>query len=272
MKKDLVSEASLSDMGIPELLEGISMPAEMAEKYEKICGVEAEKAALLGISTFEEATNALRARLSPDEDGAKILSVMLDAATMSAKEYAKRGISKEIFFDTMGAFSRFVRERRAGYGDWAFDRWWWTGRQLSLKLFRLGALEYELCEEGGREVSLHIPSGCDLSEEAVDASLCAAEAFLTAHFPAYLGAPFVCTSWLLSPALGPLLPQGSRIAAFRSRFQIEAVYGDESYKGFLFGNSSLAPEDFPERTSLQRAVKAVVLRGENVGSARGILK
>lgn len=265
-------KGSLSDMSPSELLEEIGMPAEMAAKYREIRGVEAEKAALLEISTFEAATNALHSRLSPDDDGAKILSVMIDAATMSAKRYAERGISAEIYFATMGAFSRFVRERRAGYGDWAFDRWWWTGRQLSLKLFRLGALEYEMCEERGREVSVHIPSGCDLSEKSVDASLCAAEAFFGKFFPAYAGARYVCTSWLLTPALGPLLPQGSRIAAFRKRFQIEAVCDDESYKGFLFGNSSLAPEDFPENTSLQRAVKFAVLRGEKFGSARGILK
>ncbi len=266
------TKASLSDMGTAELLDAIAMPAEMAQKYKKISGVEAEKAALLRVSSFEEATNALRARLSPDPDGAKILSVMLDAATMSAKEYAKRGISAEIYVSTMEAFSRFVRERRAGYGDWAFDRWWWTGRQLSLKLFRIGALEYEMCAEDGREVSLHIPSGCDLSAEAVDRSLAAAEAFFRQFFPAFAGVPYVCSSWLLAPALGPLLPPGSRIAAFRERFEIAAAYPDESYKGFLFGNSSLAPEDFPENTTLRRAVKEAVLRGEKLGSARGILK
>ena len=207
------TKASLSDMGTAELLDAIAMPAEMAQKYKKISGVEAEKAALLRVSSFEEATNALRARLSPDPDGAKILSVMLDAATMSAKEYAKRGISAEIYVSTMEAFSRFVRERRAGYGDWAFDRWWWTGRQLSLKLFRIGALEYEMCAEDGREVSLHIPSGCDLSAEAVDRSL--------AVFPRLCGRALclllVAACARARPAASPGLPHRGLPGALRDR-------------------------------------------------------
>lgn len=259
-------------MGASELVEAIGMRAEMAEKLAPVTGVDAELRMLLRPDTFEAGTNALRERLGPDEDGAKILSAMLEAATMSAKEYAARGISPKIYFDTMACFARFVEERFEGYGDCVFDRWWWTGRQTSLKLFRLGALEYEMCEEAGREVSMHIPSHADLSAEAVDASLAEARAFFARYFPAYDGVPYTCSSWMMDPALRSLLSASSRILAFQARFDVVSTWPSEDYKFFIGKRSDLAPAEFPEGTSLQRAVKRHILSGGKLGAGRGVLK
>lgn len=260
-------------MGASELLKAIDMPLEMANKIAPIGGFGTEIGMLLDVDTFEAGAARLHERLAPDEDGAKILSAMIEAATMSAREYAARGIPKEIYFATMECFARFVKERLEGYGDCAFDRWWWTGRQTSLKLFRLGALEYEMCEEAaGREVSIHIPSHADLSAEEVERSLRMAAAFFGKYFPAYGGVPYTCTSWMLHPAFVPLLGPASRIAAFAARFDIENTWETDDFIFFIFKRNDIAPEDFPENTSLQRAVKKIVLNGGRLGIARGRLR
>lgn len=260
--------------GLSSLISRIHMPAEAAEKIPAVEGFAQEAALLHGVATFEEGAEKLHELLAPDGDGFQILSVMLREAAVSEEEYRRRGIPETIFLDTMAAFTRFVEEHRRAYGYYGFDRWWWTGRQISLKLFRVGLLEYELCEtDGKREVSVHIPSGMPLAEGAVDSSLDAARAFMARYFPAYADAPYTCFSWLLAPVLKRLLPADSRILRFAARFDILAEDGErEDYKTFVFGRSDIPPEGFAEDTSLQRAVKRHVLGGGKVGSAYGVLR
>ena len=91
-------------------------------------------------------------------------------------------------------------------------------------------------------------------------------------FPAYAGADIYCDSWLLSPSLKELLPEGSRILAFAARFRLLSADAEaQGYRQWVFKNPSLSPEEFPERTSLQRNMKKFVLAGGKVGSGRGIL-
>lgn len=224
------------------------------EKEEELC------ARLCDPQGYESAYTELSKLLKADRDGFAMLAVMLRAAERSRRMYRERGISEQIYIDTMGCFSRFVREYRECFGRYGFDRGFWTGRQLSLSLFRLGTLEFET--NGG----VHIPSDADLSEEALDASFAMARAF----FP---GVAFCCDSWLLSPALGELLPPSSRINRFRERFEIERVdEKNDGYKFWVFKNQNLSAEEFPEDTSLQRAVKRRVLAGGSIGAAFGYLK
>ena len=89
-----------------------------------------------------------------------MLSYMLTAAFYSLEEYEEKGIPKEIFTDTMKCFSRFTQEHYKSYGYYGFDQGFWTGRQLSLQLFRLGELEFEKTIEENQKiivVSCHLP-------------------------------------------------------------------------------------------------------------------
>lgn len=206
------------------------------------------------------------------ENGDAMLAYMLDAALLSREKYRAAGIPESVFTETFRCFSRFVREHKKDFGEYGFDRYRWTGRMLSLVLFRIGTLEYETTDEGGSEaVFLHIPSDADLSAPSVSRSLAQADEFLRAFAPRYADAPRKCHSWLLAPALGQFLPQGSRIAQFRKRFRIGEVFEDDrSYEGFLFGGAR-AVEDYPEDTSLRRAVKAYLSAGGKLGAACGTL-
>ena len=239
-----------------ETLPLITELPEYAAYAKRLCGED-----------YAAAAEELHGALGEDEGGWKMLSVQLSGALLAREHYKERGISDEIFLDTMGCFNRFVREHYESYGTYGFDRWWWTGRQLSMELFRIGTLEFE---RAGGEIAVHIPSDADLSEEALKRSFADARKFFKEKLN--LSGDFVCTSWLLSPALQQLLPSGSKILGFQQWFTIEGFEDSEEYKVWIFKNGALAPEAFPENTTLQRNAKAFILAGGKIGAGTGRIK
>ena len=98
-----------------------------------------------------------------------ILACSLLCACRAYEEYQKKGISDTVYFETMKCFTRFIDETQKRTGRLAFDRGWWTYRQISMQLFRIGELEYEFVEYEGRPaLSIHIPSDAHFSKELVD--------------------------------------------------------------------------------------------------------
>lgn len=107
--------------------------------------------------TAPDAYQACKALCNPEERGLDLLSLMLRAALMAYDNYQRQGIGDGIFLATMGCFSRFVGEHLASFGTAGFDRGWWTYRQLSMRLFRTGELEYEFCPDE-QTIHLHVLS------------------------------------------------------------------------------------------------------------------
>lgn len=211
----------------------------------------------------------------PGEDplGFKGLTVSLNCALETWDEYRKLGLSEEIFAATMGCFSRFVGEHMESFGTYGFDRQWWTVRQLSCRLFRIGELEYELAEQNGeRIIALHIPSDAKLRDEALRASYDSAKVLIPAVFPDWAEKPMVCHSWLLSPALKEVLPENSRILRFQRSFRITPT-GQETddYRTWVYKCSKLPLEQLQEDTTLQRNLKRYLMAGGKFPDARGIL-
>lgn len=222
---------------------------------------------------WEEGLEALRWELGDDPDGWKELCCMFRCALEAKAEFDRLGLSEEIYTDTMGCFSRFVREHMESYGRYGFDRGFWTVRQVSCRLFRIGQLEYELVVRGGVPmISLHIPTDVLLQRELLDESLREARKVIGRHFPDYRDAAAYCHSWLLSPTLQALLPEGSRILQFQKRFAVTALDQPcDDVIQWVFKNPNLSPEQYPENTSLQRKLKAFLLGGGVFADARGIL-
>ena len=211
-------------------------------------------------------------QITDDPRGLKMLSCQLNTALDLWKQYQQLGISQEIFVATMGCYNRFVGEHMVTYGCYGFDRGFWTVRQLACKLFRIGQLEYELSEEEGQPVvKLHIPSNAKLELPLLRASWEAAKHFLSATFPEYAAAPYICGSWLLSPNLKDLLPANSRILAFQSNFNVVRSFPDESFREWVFKDRDITNDKLTENTSLQKSLKAFVLAGNQFHSGGGIL-
>lgn len=231
-----------------------------------ICGLK-------NMKTEASARKELTHLLGEDPQKTKMLTCMLVCATELYPWYQEKGISETIFFDTMRCFTRFIEECKQMTGQYAFDREWWTPRQVSGILFRIGELEYEMINaESAPAISIHIPSDSILTVKKCDASLESARDFFASYFPEYHGRDYICHSWLLAPELCSLLLPDSNIIAFQHRFRIQRVdYLDTEYTEWVFKTKNTSIADLPENTSLQKNMKRHLLNGGKIGTGYGIL-
>lgn len=219
-----------------------------------------------------------------EDDGMAQLAVTLAAAAETRTRYLRLGIPEEVFFTTMDCIPRFLRETRELMGRWVFDRGFWTWRQTAGLLFRLGALEFEVCTLEGAcppgltradpILSVHIPSDAALSRAELDHSYALASSFFSARSLCPWGPPkaVLCESWLLSPALDALLPENSGIRQFAGDYQrFFTDQEDDSFYRWLF-HTLEANTDLPENTALQRRAKAFLEQGGSIGTAKGVLR
>lgn len=222
-----------------------------------------------------------------------IAGVCVFAAAMyeSAQRFRSWGIGEKAIQDTLWVLHRFCGEYRQEFGVFGFDRGFWAWRQVCGQIVRLGTLEFEYTtmtiansEYSGLApatpvLSVHIPSGADLSRAALDDSYQQARAFFRAHPQVCLkdGQPpeaITCGSWLLCPKLRALLRETSGIRRFAEDFELRhAQETSASVYHFLFWATEETPKaELAENTSLQRAVKAHLLAGGTIGSGYGLLK
>lgn len=255
----------------------INMPEEVTRKMVELHASLEEYpclSLLMEESTWAAGLEQLKETLGEDPQGFKRLCSMLRCAMKAKSVYDRLGISEEIYLQTMAAFSRFVREHMDSYGCYGFNRGFWTTRQVTGTLFRIGQMEYELTTlEGAPVVSLHIPTDVDLRHEVLRPSILDGLAQLYRLFPEYAGKPVYCHSWLLSPLLKDMLPQTSNILRFQEMFDIQL---DEKPCNdvllWVFKNPKLPKEDLPENSSLQRKLKRFYLEGNQFLEGKGFLR
>lgn len=205
-----------------------------------------------------------------DPDGFGMLWEELDIARKVFDEYQKLGICADIFDDTMKFCTRFLNEHYRIHGTYRFVWGWWFPRQLSMREYRIGALEYEFCED---RVFIHIPSDADLSKPSVMDSLTRYHEFCGKYFPKCSGFSLCCESWLLSPALHKLLQKDSNILQFQDMFEItETDEESMAVMDWVFPGCAQGLEQLPETTSLQRNMKKYLLSGGKVGWSKGVLR
>ncbi len=113
-----------------------------------------------------------------------------------------------------------------------------------------------LCDRETEILNVHIPKGVDFTPEAVSASLRGA----AEHFPS--SRLFVCTSWLLDPALGGVLDEASNIIRFMRRFsKFPVPFSVPQLYERVFGYGVEEIRGLPATTGLQRAVQQAVEAG-----------
>lgn len=138
---------------------------------------------LMNRETAAQTYRELKVVLREDKGNWKMLECQLECARRLFDRYQEKQIPLEIYVGTMKCFPRFLNECQNKNGSMFFDRDWWTYQQISMQIFRLGELEYEMKDQQGENViSIHIPSDADLSPEAADASLQQADQFFRTYF------------------------------------------------------------------------------------------
>lgn len=253
----------------------------MLEKLEKLLQrIEMPRSFALQVmdEAFRELPGYCGDHSSDSGTGSAVLARQLCTALENRENGPWKDIPEEIWLDTMKCFTRFVKEHHRSLGYYGFDRDFWTTRQIGAKLFRIGQLEYELWEEdGNRAIGLHIPSDTRMDGRLLDESVEQARQFLRSYFPDWAEVPMECESWLLSPALIPLLPEHSHIRSFQRAFDIQSTdlapmdVLEWVFKLTEAQQKRTALKDLPEDTSLQRSLKAFLLEGGRTGTARGVL-
>jgi len=222
----------------------------------------------------EKANDAINAHLNVlggDPRGIGILTMHLTAALKSRALYAQKGISDQIFIDTMKCFSRFIGEHRVQFDHYGFNRSFWTWRQPALLIFRLGTLEFEIKVLDSKNVlSVHIPSNAVMTREGLDASYQWAKKFFAEYYHDFDYEHMYCGTWLLAPMLKELLPEGSKILNFMDDYEIFKTNPDsQGFMRWVYKKTYPDLSSLPEDTSLQRTIKQHLLAGGKIGDASG---
>ena len=204
------------------------------------------------------------------------LSAYLRLAYRQHDKYVSRGIPDDIFLATFQDIILWADEYREKNGRAGLDRINWLRRHIELRLFRLGELQFEIPRLPLPDIwdgidlpsavprFVHIPEGTDLSK-AEDSFRAALDFF---HEDSIL---FLIHSWLLSPEVTGLLPQGSRIRSFSSLFTLCGTEDDRQAEERIFGSVSDDVSSYPQRTSLAKAARAWLMEGGKLLSGYGYL-
>ncbi len=267
-------------MDITTLCNSINLQSEMKSRVLEFASgfdFQAVDGLLKKFRMHGERQNALKELqmlLGEDTDHVRVLACMLKASADLYDFYREKGISDEIYVDTMKCYPRFIGETYRMTGKFCFDREWWTVRQAGGSLFRIGELEYEIEEtEHNKVIELHIPSDADFSPDAVSRSLARAERFFAECFPEIVFAAYHCHSWLMDRQLEGMLREESNIIRFQRRFEIaDEGEADTGCIEWVFQSRTDDFAELPERTTLQRKMKRHLLSGGVIRDAHGVLR
>lgn len=222
---------------------------------------------------WKDALDRLNHLLAPDEDGMKILTCQLYCACDAYDEYMRLGIPQEIFIATMKFFTRFLQDYKDRHGCYHYVWAWWAVRQISMVEYRIGELEYEMrVENGKRLIDMHIPADADITTCRLRQSYSDAVEFFKKFYPGFCDAEMVCSSWLLAPSLGNVLPENSKILQFQKSFKITHMDADSpGFMDWVYGSRDIPIKDLPENTSLQKRLKPYLLNNGKIEWASGTL-
>lgn len=196
--------------------------------------------------------------------------------------YQQSNVPEHICHDTIFEVTRLAKLYHAKTGRIGLskDQVLWLRHVYHVHIFQIGSLQFqtfrmvyldrEECEadymkfsveqkrrlpSGTQVVNVHIPDSADLSETAIENSFSAADAFFREVFPTFQPKAYICYSWLLYPPMDALLPKGSHIRKFATKFQIISSvsdpYGSDAVK-HIYGKRYARKADYPQNTSLQR--------------------
>lgn len=198
--------------------------------------------------------------------------------------FRERKIPMDIQQATLADLGRNVRVHRKRNGTGGLGVMWWLTLHFRGMIYDLGRLQFERksldadssavmseqgtrAREGNHVLSIHIPDFLGpMTVEACDESIERARPFFAEHFPDEPVVAGTCTSWLLDPLLKEYLRPESNIVRFQTRFTLGPA-GDnnanESVLRFVFGPLHENLDDYPQHSSLERAVIANIRAGHH---------
>ena len=200
------------------------------------------------------------------------------------KEYKKRNLSDELFYEAMSDLRFKLYECKYLYGVWGTFVTSWFKNGFLLNRFKLGRLQYQtgtcpideyrgIVKKGDPIYYVHIPSSGPLCYEEVVDSLKAAYRFYTDNLKDGKLILF-CESWLLYPPLFDNYNEKSNIKKFYNLFDILKVIDDpknsDFWRVFNVNYSPMALETVSVDNSLKRTVADHLKNGGTMGEGIGV--
>ena len=277
-----------------ELMKQISIPEEAMEGtlkiYDKITsdkslweyfnGKISEFLKIGGDFPMEDFAREIGEKINENHFAVHLV-ILLESARRIKPLYDERGISEEIYYDTMRDLSYKVKECKKHYDVYGIKSFVWFFRLMVLNTFMLGRLEYaeetadfdykDYIKKGDTIYGCHIPSSGPLTYDSVMDSLKRAYKFFGCE--KYLAV--FCSSWMLYPPLyREVFPEGSNLRMFYELFDMidEKHTGNNSNLWRIFYKDEDTPlDELPQETTLQRNFVKYFREGKFMGSGKGVI-
>lgn len=232
-----------------------------------------------------EINEQLTAETYEEGEGAANLLHYLYFCEQLKQRYAQRGIDESILYASLQELFLWTRSRSNRAGRLCLTDIWWVKRVLTMRLFRLGRLNFCIGEEehelpqyglpkGTPILEVHIPRAPSLTAEDCAASFSQAREFFATYFPEFSYREMTCDSWLLDSRLQEILSPESNILRFRALFDVVLEKPSDETLNYVLGRPTTR-ENVAEKeatTSLARKVKAMAMAGEEFHESYGILR
>ncbi len=221
-----------------------------------------------------------------EKDGKRNLLSFLFLCKNAEEKYAKRGISREILYDTLSDLVIWTKIWSRKKDSLYLGETEWLSRHLKAKLFKLGRLqfclgkaEFDMPKEnilkGDNVIEVHIPSnGEPLTYDACAKSFLNARSFFADYFPDFDYKCFTCHSWLLDSSLNKILKSESNILKFQAMFKLIKEEKSNAILNYVFewGTKTEDVKNANCTSSFAEKVKQRVIKGESFFEGFGIIK
>lgn len=204
------------------------------------------------------------------------------------ERYKAKGISEQIWFDTVSEFKYKLFETYDTYHIWGCHVTTWWKYFFEMKIIGIGRFQYEMTKFGYtyddeeknihltpdmKAVSVHIPGGLPLTKDLREESYRRAkEFFRDYYFDGSDKVLFMCISWLIYPEHEHMLPSKSNIVDFMHDFTVfDRIEPEKSHDLWrIFADAHNLPYDMlPRNNSLRKAYAERLCEGKKVGEGVG---
>ena len=219
-------------------------------------------------------------------NGIQKLALTLSCLPSVYEAYAKKGIDEKIFTDTFSDIKIWCDNAFEQYGEEGLVNIHWIAKHLSMKIFRIGRLQYEFSrflilphaklkdvfkcpyKLGEKCITLHIPQGEKLDTDKCLSSLQEANAFFEKHYPDYKYRCYTVITWLVNPELQTVLGDDSNIVRFGKLFNILGYVPDNDMNerrifGYKKDRENYSPKNALQAYTLSRIQKKLPLYSYN---------
>ncbi len=231
----------------------------------------------------------------------RLAAIVLSLVT-ARERFIKKGFEEQVFFDTMSDIKIWGEDCRAHYGEIGIDEINWLRLHVNCKIFKIGRLQYQLCNYyfgakaniggykirlGERCFNIHIPRGERLDLNLCIKSLKSAVEVLGKAFPKINSDVMICHSWMLSSYNANFIDEDSNISKFAKLFTLvgenqsasehfrwifdicadeKQLQNNKERLGYYYDLS-----DYQAKSSLQIAAKRYVMAGGVLSDGKGAL-